>query len=227
MFNLFLTWDIRGLFLLLPLFILYGFLVSTIRINLARGAHRHCILAWKWMISFGRQSSNVCQAVQGSLVSQKRHHFPCKRQKVGVLICDLSVDSEALGKCLHLSGYGIASIKLTPKIAFINLPDWFWRELKIIICWLILDLSYWFVFSLLFPPPLNVFLRWLQKREQGGKGKLMKSVKRTNTCFEMCKWTHLKISTIFRRNFTDSFKFMCMDSKDTGWSKGKIRFLRS
>ena len=27
------------------------------------------------------------------------------------------------GKCLHLSGYDIASIKLTPKIASINLPD--------------------------------------------------------------------------------------------------------
>ena len=113
---------------------------------------------------------------------------------MGVLICDLSVDSEALGMCLHLSGYDIASIKLTPKIASINLPDWFWRELKIIICWLILDLSYWFVFSLLFPPPLNVFLRWLQKREQGSKGKLMKSVnKRANIRIEMCKWTHLKI----------------------------------
>lgn len=24
-----------------------------------------------------------------------------------------------------------------------------------------------------------------------------------------------------------TFKFMCMDSKDTGWSKGKIPFLRS
>ena len=147
---------------------------------------------------------------------------------MGVLICDLSVDSEALGKCLHLSGYDIASIKLTPKIASINLPDWFWRELKIIICWLILDLSYWFVFSLLFPPPLNVFLRWLQKREQGSKGKLMKSVnKRANIRIEMCKRTHLKISITLRRNSTDSFKFTCMDSKDTGWSKGKIPFLRS
>ena len=42
---------------------------------------------------------------------------------MGVLICDLSIDSEALGECLHPSGYDIASIKLTPKIASINVPD--------------------------------------------------------------------------------------------------------
>lgn len=95
-------------------------------------------------------------------------------------------------------------LKLTPKTTSINLPDWFWRQLKIISCWLILELSYWFVLPLLFPPPLNVFLRWLQKREQLGKEKLMKSDnKKTNKCIEMFKWTHLKISTVFRRESTD------------------------
>lgn len=61
-------------------------------------------------------SAGLCSVIEKAL-------FPLQEQKMGVLICDLSVDSEALGKCLHLSGYDIASIKLTPKIASINLPD--------------------------------------------------------------------------------------------------------